>query len=68
MEIPAGVKKVSNNGWTFEVKEVTGLFKQGHDWTEEWEAGEREAEEGIQAGRVTHFDNPEDAVRHLRNL
>lgn len=34
-------------------------------WTEEWQAGEREADLNIQRGEVVEFDNVEDAIRHL---
>ena len=37
-------------------------------WTREWQAGEREADEDIRAGRLTSFDNAEDAMEYLRNL
>jgi len=34
-------------------------------WTEEWQKGEREADEDIAAGRYEDFDNIEDAIRYL---
>lgn len=34
-------------------------------WTEEWQKGEREADEDIAAGRVKTFDNVEDFVKDL---
>ena len=34
-------------------------------WTEEWQKGEREADEDIAAGRVKEFDNIEDALKYL---
>jgi hypothetical protein len=40
---------------------------QAYYWTEEWQAGEREAEADIKAGRVRTFTNVEDGVRWLRD-
>ena len=37
-------------------------------WTEEWQAGEREADEDIRLGRTLTFDNPDDALEYLRRL
>jgi bifunctional DNA-binding transcriptional regulator/antitoxin component of YhaV-PrlF toxin-antitoxin module len=37
-------------------------------WTERWQAGEREADEDIAAGRVTTFDNVDDFIAHLREV
>lgn len=34
-------------------------------WTEEWQKGEREADEDIAAGRVKTFDNVEDFIKDL---
>jgi hypothetical protein len=34
-------------------------------WTEEWQAGEREADADIAAGRVTRFHSDEDFLRSL---
>lgn len=34
-------------------------------WSEEWQEGEREAEEDIKAGRVHSFDDAEEAVEWL---
>jgi len=34
-------------------------------WTKEWQEGEREADEDIEAGRVKKFDDVEDAVKWL---
>jgi hypothetical protein len=36
-------------------------------WTEEWQAGEREAEEDIRAGRVKGFDTMEELLADLNN-
>lgn len=54
------------------VTSVTGMFdpdeSQAYFWTEEWQAGEREADEDIQSGRVHHFDDPADAIKFLEEL
>ena len=39
---------------------------QAYYWTEEWQKGEREADEDIKAGRYVTFDSAEEAVAHLR--
>jgi len=36
-------------------------------WTEEWQAGEREAERDIAEGRVESFDNAEAFINSLRS-
>ncbi|MGE0599753.1 MAG: AbrB family transcriptional regulator [Dehalococcoidia bacterium] len=36
-------------------------------WTEEWQKGEREADEDIAAGRVTRYLSDEDFERALRS-
>ena len=54
------------------VTSVSGIFdpeeSQAYYWTEEWQAGEREADEDIAAGRVRTFDNPADAIKFLEDL
>ena len=35
-------------------------------WSEEWRAGEREAEADLAAGGMTEFENVEDPIRFLR--
>ena len=37
-------------------------------WTQEWQAGEREADEDIKAGRTKKFDSIADAVKYLESL
>jgi bifunctional DNA-binding transcriptional regulator/antitoxin component of YhaV-PrlF toxin-antitoxin module len=37
-------------------------------WTEEWQAGEREADEEIAAGRGTFYENGEAFLEALREL
>lgn len=36
-------------------------------WTEEWQKGEREADEDIKAGRVKSFGNAKDAINWLNS-
>jgi AbrB family looped-hinge helix DNA binding protein len=38
---------------------------QAYFWTEEWQKGERKADEDIKAGRVKRFKSAADAVKHL---
>lgn len=37
-------------------------------WTEEWQAGEREAEDDLRAGRYTTHDGPDEFIEALKNL
>jgi hypothetical protein len=34
-------------------------------WTDEWQAGEREADEDLQAGRYEDYDNIDDFIGSL---
>ena len=36
-------------------------------WTEEWQEGERKADEDIRAGRVKRFKSAADAVQYLES-
>lgn len=36
-------------------------------WTEEWQKGERKADEDIKAGRVKRFKSAKDAIKYLKN-
>ncbi|MBI4295266.1 MAG: AbrB/MazE/SpoVT family DNA-binding domain-containing protein [Chloroflexi bacterium] len=38
---------------------------QAYFWTEEWQKGERKADEDIKAGRVKRFKSAADAVKYL---
>ena len=38
--------------------------EQAYFWTEEWQKGERQADEDIKAGRVKHFDTVEEALKY----
>ncbi len=38
---------------------------QAYFWTEEWQKGERRADEDIKAGRWTDFDSVEDLIADL---
>ncbi len=40
---------------------------QAYFWTPRWQQGEREAEEDLQAGRVSTFENVEDLIEDLTN-
>lgn len=38
---------------------------QAYFWTEEWQKGERKADEDVKAGRVRRFKSADDAVKYL---
>lgn len=40
---------------------------QAYFWTEEWQKGERKADEDIKAGRVKRFKSVDEAVKYLEN-
>ena len=40
---------------------------QAYFWTEEWQKGERKADEDIKAGRVKRFKSAADAVKYLED-
>lgn len=40
---------------------------QAYFWTEEWQKGERQADEDIKAGRVKKFKSMDDAVKYLES-
>jgi len=40
---------------------------QAYFWAEEWQRGERKADEDIKAGRVKRFKSAADAVKYLEN-
>lgn len=39
---------------------------QAYFWTEEWQRGERKADEDIKAGRVKRFKSASEAVKYLQ--
>ena len=41
--------------------------EQAWFWTEEWQKGERKADEDIKAGRVKRFKSVDDAVKYLED-
>lgn len=41
---------------------------QTYFWTEEWQKGERKADEDIKSGRVKRFKSAGDAVKYLKSL
>jgi len=51
------------------VRALIGSDVETHDqaffWTDEWQAGEREADEDITAGRVETFDTMDDLIDDL---
>jgi AbrB family looped-hinge helix DNA binding protein len=40
---------------------------QAYFWTSRWQAGEREAEQDLQSGRIKTFENVEDFIRELES-
>jgi len=38
---------------------------QAYFWTERWQAGERDAEEDLRAGRTRSFESVDDAITYL---
>ncbi|MBI4330484.1 MAG: AbrB/MazE/SpoVT family DNA-binding domain-containing protein [Chloroflexi bacterium] len=40
---------------------------QAYFWTEEWQRGERKADEDIKAARVMRFNSASDAVKYLES-
>lgn len=56
---------VSENGEITVVPMLQVPANQKWFWTEEWQEGEREADENIKSGNVKSFDNIEDALHWL---
>ncbi len=56
----------------FHITRLDGVFDaepdQTYFWTEEWQQGEREADEDIRLGRFSEFDSADEAIEHLRGL
>ena len=40
---------------------------QAYFWTEEWQKGERQADEDIKAGRVKTFNSADEAIKYLKS-
>jgi len=40
---------------------------QAYFWSKRWQAGEQAAQEDIESGQMTHFDDIEDALEFLDN-
>ncbi|WP_066188315.1 MULTISPECIES: AbrB/MazE/SpoVT family DNA-binding domain-containing protein [Gracilibacillus] len=53
------------NGRIVLIPVITIERDQAWFWTEEWQKGEREADEDIKAKRVKSFKNPEEAIKWL---
>ncbi|WP_235793119.1 AbrB/MazE/SpoVT family DNA-binding domain-containing protein [Virgibacillus salidurans] len=53
------------NGRIVLIPVITIEKDQAWFWTEEWQKGEREADEDIKAGRVKSFKNAEEAIEWL---
>ena len=47
------------------IEQAAELIEQSYFWTEEWQIGEREADEDIAAGRVETFDTMDDLLADL---
>jgi len=48
---------------------ILGLLPDtAYFWTEEWQQGEREADEDIRAGRLRRFNTSAEALEYLRGL
>jgi len=47
---------------------VAEMTRRGQDWfwSENWQAGEREAEADLAGGRMREFENAEEAIRFLK--
>jgi len=77
--IPDDVRKRLNVeiGDTLEIEEKDGVLvarpvvvidkSQTYFWSDEWQKGEREAEEAKKKGKFKEFKNAEEAVKWLRS-
>lgn len=59
--------EVNENGEVVIVPMVQVPASQKWFWTEEWQQGEREAEEDIQSGNVKRFDDVHDLIAELES-
>lgn len=55
------------NGRIVLIPVITIEKDQAWFWTEEWQKGEREADEDIKSGRVKKFDNVDDLIADLES-
>lgn len=56
---------IEEDGTVRLVPQVAIERSQAYFWTPRWQAGEREADEDIKAGRVREFANIDDAIKYL---
>ncbi|MFA5873188.1 MAG: AbrB/MazE/SpoVT family DNA-binding domain-containing protein [Anaerolineales bacterium] len=61
------VAAVEEDGSIRLTPQVTIERSQAYFWTPRWQAGEREADEDIKAGRVKEFANIDEAINYLNN-
>ncbi|MBE3119818.1 MAG: AbrB/MazE/SpoVT family DNA-binding domain-containing protein [Chloroflexi bacterium] len=61
------VAAVEEDGSIRLTPQVTIDRSQAYFWTPRWQAGEREADEDIKAGRVKEFANIDEAINYLNN-
>jgi hypothetical protein len=63
----AQVKIIEHQDGHIELQPVLPIpADQAWFWTERWQAGEREADEDIAAGRVTTFEDVDAFIAHLK--
>jgi len=77
--IPEGVRKKLKVeiGDTLDIEEKNGVLlirpvmvidkSQAYFWTDDWQTGEREAEEAKKKGKFRDFKKTEEAIRWLRS-
>jgi AbrB family looped-hinge helix DNA binding protein len=58
---------VEEDGTVRLVPQVAIERSQAYFWTPRWQAGEREADEDIKAGRVRKFDSVDDLIADLES-
>jgi AbrB family looped-hinge helix DNA binding protein len=60
--------RLQENGRLVIEKEITVSADQTWFWSERWQDLEREAQADIEAGRVTHYSDVDEAIESLRSL